>query len=94
MKLTARELEHVARLSRIELSTEEIEVYCADLNNILAQIAEWDNLDTGTIEPTTHVLSLNNVFREDRIEPSLDREAVFSNTTAEEDGYFKVPRIL
>lgn len=94
MKLTAQEVEHVALLSRLELSAEEVEKYCEDLNNILAHIAVWNTLDTSTTEPTTHVLSLNNIFREDKLEPSLDRELVLKNAPAEEDGYFKVPRIL
>ncbi|MFY9173868.1 MAG: Asp-tRNA(Asn)/Glu-tRNA(Gln) amidotransferase subunit GatC [Peptococcia bacterium] len=94
MKLTTGDLEKLATLSRLELSAEEKEKYSADLNDVLTHIEAWNNLDTSSVEPTTHVLSLNNVFREDELGPSLDREAVFSNAPAEEDGYFKVPRIL
>lgn len=94
MKITAQDVEHVALLSRLELSAEEIESHCDTLNAVLNYMEMLNQLDTKDIEPTTHVLPLKNVFREDKVEPSLDRKLALSNAPEEEDGCFKVPRIL
>jgi aspartyl-tRNA(Asn)/glutamyl-tRNA(Gln) amidotransferase subunit C len=51
-------------------------------------------LPTDEVEPLAHVLPINNVFREDTVRPSLDREMALSNAPLQEDGYFKVPKIL
>jgi aspartyl-tRNA(Asn)/glutamyl-tRNA(Gln) amidotransferase subunit C len=51
-------------------------------------------LDTENVKPTAHVLPLKNVFREDVVKPSLDRDLALSNAPEREDGYFKVPKIL
>ncbi len=94
MKKSAQDVENVALLSRLELSAEETEKESQVFNRILDYLQVLDSLDTSKTEPTTHVLSLTNVFREDKLEPSLDKEAVFGNAPEVEDGYFKVPRIL
>lgn len=94
MKITAQDVENVAFLSRLAMSGEEIEKYRGSLNLILEYLELLKPLDTKEVEPTTHVLSLKNVFREDKLEPSLDKKLVLSNAPEEEDGFFKVPRIL
>ena len=94
MKITPQDVEHVAKLSRLYLSEEEKESYTKTLNSILEYMDVLNRVDTSQVEPTAHVLPLKNVFREDRLHESLDREAVLANAPEKEDGCFKVPRIV
>ncbi|MGI6605949.1 MAG: Asp-tRNA(Asn)/Glu-tRNA(Gln) amidotransferase subunit GatC [Peptococcia bacterium] len=94
MKFTVQDVEHVASLARIALSEEEKKKYAGSLNNILENLAVLNQVDTTQVEPTTYILPLQNVFREDREEPCLEKEIVFKNAPEEENGCFKVPRIL
>jgi aspartyl-tRNA(Asn)/glutamyl-tRNA(Gln) amidotransferase subunit C len=92
--ITIKDVEHVALLARLELSPEEKEMYTDQLNVILKYISKLEELDTENVLPTAHVLSLQNVLREDEVYPSLDRAAVLGNGPSTEKGQFKVPRIV
>lgn len=94
MALTNQEVEQVARLARLELSTEEKERFTHQLNDILTYVEKLKELDTSGVEPTAHAIPLRNVFREDKVRPSLDREAVLANAPAREEVFFKVPQIM
>lgn len=94
MKITVTDVKHVALLSRLEMSEKEIEEYSGNLNVVLEYMGIMNSLDTGQTEPTIHVLPLKNVFREDELKPSLAKQLVLQNAPEEEEGCFKVPRIL
>jgi len=94
MKFTVQDVEQVATLARIALSEEEKKKYAESLNTILEDLAVLNQVDTTQVEPTAYILPLKNVFREDREEPCLEKEVVFANAPEEENGCFKVPRIL
>lgn len=94
MKITMQEVEHVARLARLELTPEEKERMLAQLDSILSYIDTLNELDTTAVEPTSHVLPMTNVFREDEVTPSLSQEAVLANAPDRSDLFFRVPRIL
>lgn len=94
MKITLKEVEHVARLARLELTTEEKERMRAQLDSILSYIDKLSELDTTAVEPTSHVLPMTNVFREDKVTPSLSQEEVLANAPDRHDLFFRVPRIL
>ncbi len=94
MSITIKEVEHVANLARLELSEAEKEQFAGQLNAILKYAEKLNQLDTDGIEPTSHVLPLANVMREDTIKPSLPIEKVLLNAPEEEDGHFKVPAVL
>jgi len=94
MKVTEKDLESVAVLSRLAVPQEEKEEYLQKLNNFLEYVDNLSTLNTDAVQPTAHVLPLNNVFREDIVKPSLDRGLALSNAPLKEDGYFKVPKIL
>ncbi|MGD0916152.1 MAG: Asp-tRNA(Asn)/Glu-tRNA(Gln) amidotransferase subunit GatC [Thermodesulfobacteriota bacterium] len=87
-------IEKVAKLARLELSEEEKEMFGNHLDQILAHMEQLNRLDTTGVEPTFHVVSIENVFREDEMRPSCKQEEVLSIAPDEEDGYFKVPRII
>lgn len=94
MKISKEMVKHVALLSRLELTTEEIEVYQDQLSRILNYVEKLNEINTQDIEPTSHVLSLNNVFREDVIRTSLSREEVLRNAPDSSDKFFRVPKII
>lgn len=94
MSIEAKDVEHVAKLARLNLTGEETEMFTEQLNAILQYAEKLNELDTEDIAPTTHVLHLSNVMREDEVHESLPSEKVFRNAPDEEDGQFKVPAIL
>lgn len=94
MKLSEKDVEYVAKLARLELTEEEKEKYTIQLAKILEYVSKLNQLDTENIEPTSHVLPLQNVFREDEIKPSLSQEEILTNAPEKEDGYFKVKKVL
>jgi aspartyl-tRNA(Asn)/glutamyl-tRNA(Gln) amidotransferase subunit C len=93
-QLTRADVEHVARLARLELTESEIEQFTAELGVILEHAQEVAGIDTHDVPPTAHPLSLVNVLRPDEPRPSLDRDEVLAMAPAAEDHRFRVPRIL
>ncbi len=93
-KITRREVEHVARLARLELSEEEKEQMTAQLDSILGYMEKLNQVDTSGVEPTTTVIPMVSVMREDEIRPSLTQEEALANAPDREDVFFRVPRII
>jgi len=85
---------HVARLARLELSVEEVDLYQAQLAAILGHASAIGSLELDKVEPMSHSFALANVLRSDEISPCLDRDEVLGAAPASEDGRFLVPRIL
>ncbi|GLX66398.1 aspartyl/glutamyl-tRNA(Asn/Gln) amidotransferase subunit C [Paenibacillus glycanilyticus] len=94
MSITIKDVEHVANLARLELSNEEKEQFTGQLNAILKYAEKLNSLDTDNVEPTSHVLPITNVMREDITRESLPIEKVLLNAPDEEDGQIKVPAVL
>ena len=92
--LTAADVAHVARLARLDLTDEEIELFAGQLGAVLEHAADVAALDIADVPPTAHPLPLRNVYRSDEPGPSLDRDEVLAEAPAAEGGKFKVPRIL
>jgi aspartyl-tRNA(Asn)/glutamyl-tRNA(Gln) amidotransferase subunit C len=93
-KITRVEVEHVARLARLELSEDEKERMTSQLDSILGYVDKLNALDTSQVEPTTTVIPMVSVMRDDVARPSLDREAALANAPDREDVFFRVPRII
>jgi len=94
MKITKQEVEHVAKLARLELSEQEKEKLTDQLSNILTYVETLNGLDTKGVEPTAHVLDLRNVMRDDVAAPSLPRELALANAPDQAAGHYKVPKII
>ena len=92
--LTIAEVEHVALLSRLELSDGEKKLYAEQLGQILEYAKMLDELDTENVPPTAHVLPLKNVFREDREGAHLPLEKALQNAPDRDGNFFKVPKIV
>jgi len=88
------DIEKVARLARLELSEEEKATFGSQLEQILTYMEQLNKLDTSGVEPTSHAIPVYNVFREDELKPSLPQEEVLTIAPDEEDGHFRVPRII
>ena len=93
-RISRADVEHVARLARLDLTDGEVELFTGQLGAVLEHAADVEALDTSGVPPTAHPLPLENVLRDDRVEPSLDRDEVLGQAPATEDGRFRVPRIL
>jgi aspartyl-tRNA(Asn)/glutamyl-tRNA(Gln) amidotransferase subunit C len=82
---------HVARLARLRLSDEEVERMATELSGILEHVEHIAELDLDGVEPTSHVIALENVFRPDEPRPSWDRDDVLESAPDPAAGAFRVP---
>jgi aspartyl-tRNA(Asn)/glutamyl-tRNA(Gln) amidotransferase subunit C len=82
---------HVARLARLRLSEGEVETMASELSGILEHVDRIGKLDLEGVEPTSHVVELENVWRPDRPRPSLPEEAALASAPEPQDGAFRVP---
>ncbi len=96
MPLSRDQVRHIAELAKLELSDEEVERMTGQLSDILEAAARLDELDTEAIPPTASVVPLQNVMREDKVEPSLPREDVLANAPDKDDKgeFFRVRAIF
>ncbi|MFD0871082.1 Aspartyl/glutamyl-tRNA(Asn/Gln) amidotransferase subunit C [Chlamydia abortus] len=94
MSISMQDVEHVAKLARLDLTEEEKQTFTGQLNAILKYAEQLNSIDTDGVEPTSHVVPMSNVMREDEVRPSLPLDKVFLNAPDEEEGQFKVPAIL
>ncbi len=93
-RLTRDEVAHLAHLSRLAVTDEELDLFAGQLGAVLDAVAQVGQADVGDVAPTTHAVPMTNVFREDVARPSLPRDAVLAGAPAAEDGRIRVPRIL
>ena len=93
-RITPDDVRHVAALARLALSDDEVERFAEQLGVILEHADDVAALDLEGVEPTAHPLPLQNVFRDDLVRASLDRDEVLAQAPAVEDGRFRVPRIM
>ena len=94
MAVTLKDVEHVANLARLEFSEEEKKTLVNQLNRILEYMEKLNELNTSKVEPLSHVIPLTNVFREDKVKPSLSVSDVLKNAPAKTDKFFKVPKVI
>ena len=93
-KVTREEVEHIANLARLQISEEETTEMQETLETILNFANQIDSAKTSDIEPTYHVLDLQNVLREDTAIEGIPQEQALKNAKETEDGQFKVPSIM
>lgn len=92
--LTIEEVRHVAKLSRLRLSNDQLETYRHQLSSILDYVALLSRLDVSGVAPMAHPTDQTNRLAEDVPEPSLDIAQVLANAPAREDGFLAVPKVL
>jgi len=94
MKITKAEVEHVARLARLELSAAEVETFTGQMDAILAYVEKLNGLDTSGVIPTAHAVPMENSFREDEVRPSIGVDKALANAPERAEGFFRVPKVI
>jgi aspartyl-tRNA(Asn)/glutamyl-tRNA(Gln) amidotransferase subunit C len=94
MKITREEVQRVALLARLQLSTQEEELLTGQLDKILQYMEKLNQLDTANVEPLAHAVDIVNAFREDRVARAPSPETLLANAPAREKNFFKVPKII
>lgn len=87
-------VEYTAKLARMKLNSDEITSLSSQLSGILKYVEKLNEVKTDDIQPTSHVLPLKNIYRQDKVKPSLKSEDALKNAPQKEGGFFKVPRII
>jgi aspartyl-tRNA(Asn)/glutamyl-tRNA(Gln) amidotransferase subunit C len=88
------DIEHIAKLARLKLTDAEKEKFSNQMETIIGYIEKLSELDTENVEPTAHVLGLNNVFREDVATKPLTNQAPINDSPAHSKGHYEVPKII
>ncbi len=94
MKLTRKEVQHIALLARLGLSEEEIEKFRIQLSNILENFEILKQLNTTDVPPTAQSIALQNILRQDETKPSYPAEDILANAPQREGNCFKVRAVL
>jgi len=92
--IDVNQVRYIAHLARLELSEEEEKRFTHQLARILSYVEKLRELDTSNVPPTSHVLPVKNVFREDELGFSLSPREALSNAPLRKNNLFKVPRII
>jgi aspartyl-tRNA(Asn)/glutamyl-tRNA(Gln) amidotransferase subunit C len=93
-KITIDDVKKVAHLARLQIPEARLAKLTGQLESILEYVAKIGEVDVTDIEPMAHALPLQNVFREDIIEPSLPLEKVLQNAPETDGPFFKVPKVI
>ena len=91
--ITIKDVEHVAKLARLELSEEEKEIFTHQLGDVLSHVEKMNEVDTTGVEPMNHPIDFVNVMREDNKIYENTREELMANAPDIEGEFFKVPKI-
>jgi aspartyl-tRNA(Asn)/glutamyl-tRNA(Gln) amidotransferase subunit C len=94
MKITRKEVEHVALLARLQLDETEITTFTGQMDAILAYVEKLNELDTAGIVPTSHAVPMENAFRTDEVRPSIGAANALANAPERVEGFFKVPQVI
>ena len=84
----------VAHLARLELTSEEEELFTTQLGSILNYFEQLNELDVENVKPTTRAIDVSNVTRPDKLQPYPNREEILQSAPEQEGEYFKVPKII
>lgn len=88
------DVEHIAQLARLALTDSEREKFAIQLTSILSYVEKLKELDTSGIEPTSHVVTIGNVMREDKVSPSLAKDVALMNAPDKTGDFYRVPKII
>lgn len=94
MSVSKQDVIHIAKLARLKFSDQELEKYTKDLSDIVDFAETLKSINVEGVEPTAHILKVQNVFREDELKPSCNREELFKNAPSKDAGCITVPRVV
>ncbi|MCQ2740109.1 MAG: Asp-tRNA(Asn)/Glu-tRNA(Gln) amidotransferase subunit GatC [bacterium] len=93
MMITVKDVEHVAKLARLELTDDEKEKFTKQLGDVLKHVDAMNEVDTSNVQPMAHAIDFVNVMRDDKVFYEQSKKELMSNAPYEEDGFFRVPKI-
>ena len=94
MSLTREEVAKVSLLGRLRLGPDELDRMTSQLGQIVAYVEQLSELDTEQVQPMAHAVELHNVFADDQVRPSLDREQALANAPKRDAECYRVPAVL
>ena len=94
MAITIKDVEHIAKLAKLEFTDAEKEKFTHQLNQILEYMEQMNKLDTSRVEPLSHVIELSNVFRIDEVKQGVSTEEALKNAPSKTEEFFKVPKVI
>lgn len=94
MNITKEQLKHISNLSNLSFSEEELDKYLVDMTGIVDFVNQLNEINTDDVEITTSILGEYNIFREDEVKESFDRELLLKNAPDSQDGMFKIPKVI
>lgn len=94
MSISKEEVKHIASLAKLNLSDKEVEKYTEDLSNIVNYANELANININNVKPTNHILDVANVFREDQVRKSYERDKILKNAPTKAGGCISVPKVI
>jgi aspartyl-tRNA(Asn)/glutamyl-tRNA(Gln) amidotransferase subunit C len=94
MKITRQEVEHVARLARLQLSEEELSLFTGQMDAILAYVEQLNELNTDGITPTSHAVPMENAFRDDETAASIGVANALANAPDRVQDFYRVPKVI
>ena len=94
MSISRDDVLHIANLSKLYIEEEKLEKYTKDLSNVVDLANSLEKVDVEGVNPTNHILDIKNVFREDEVVPSFNREDVLKNAPQSQGGCVSVPKVV
>jgi len=94
MAISREDVEHIAKLARLQLTEEEVKRFQIELGKIIEYFDQLKKLDTENVPPMTHAVPLENVLREDQVKESLPHEEALQNAPEKKESYFQVPKVV
>lgn len=94
MSLSRQDVEKVSLLARLRLDGDELDQMTAQLGEIVGYVDQLSELDTADVAPMAHAVEMANVFADDVVRPSCDREAILANAPKRDDECYRVPAVL
>lgn len=94
MAITIADVEHVARLARLELTGDEKILFAGQMDAIIGYVEKIRGLDTNGVMPTSHAVPMENAFREDTAGSSIGVEKALGNAPQRAESFFKVPKVI
>ncbi|PLX72322.1 MAG: Asp-tRNA(Asn)/Glu-tRNA(Gln) amidotransferase GatCAB subunit C [Desulfuromonas sp.] len=94
MKISRKEVEHVANLARLALKDEELDQLTSQMDQMLDYVEKMNELDTEGIVPTSHAVPVENAFREDEVKPSIGIDKALQNAPDPANDCFRVPKVI
>jgi aspartyl-tRNA(Asn)/glutamyl-tRNA(Gln) amidotransferase subunit C len=94
MKVKKEDTAYIADLAKLNISGAELDKMTTDLNEILGYVEKLNEIDTTNVEPLSHPIGMTNVFRDDKLQASVDHADAIANAPVKDDAFFRAPKVI